>query len=66
MNLALHVLSHSYMVQTIYLDELGNIRDLPLITSLAVLPTVPLKKAPAEARDIIACAKASNMRRSLS
>jgi predicted transposase YdaD len=30
---------------------------LPLTTSLAVLPTVPPKKAPAEARDIIARAK---------
>jgi predicted transposase YdaD len=33
---------------------MGNIRDLPLTTSLAVLPTVPPKKAPAEARDILA------------
>jgi predicted transposase/invertase (TIGR01784 family) len=47
----------SEQVQIIYLDELGNIRDLPLITSLAVLPTVPPKKAPAEARDILARAK---------
>jgi predicted transposase YdaD len=39
------------------LDELGNIRDLPLLRSLAVLPTVPPKKAPAEARDILARAK---------
>jgi predicted transposase/invertase (TIGR01784 family) len=44
----------SDQVQVIYLDELGNIRDLPLTTSLAVLPTVPPKKAPAEARDILA------------
>ena len=50
-------LLESEQVQIIYLDELGNIRDLPLITSLAVLPTVPPKKAPAEARDIIARAK---------
>jgi predicted transposase/invertase (TIGR01784 family) len=47
----------SDQVQIIYLDELGNIRDLPLITSLAVLPTVPPKKAPAEARDILVRAK---------
>jgi predicted transposase/invertase (TIGR01784 family) len=47
----------SDQVQIIYLDELGNIRDLPLIMSLAVLPTVPPKKAPAEARDILARAK---------
>jgi predicted transposase/invertase (TIGR01784 family) len=47
----------SAQVQVIYLDELGNIRDLPLIVSLAVLPTVPPKKAPAEARDILARAK---------
>jgi predicted transposase/invertase (TIGR01784 family) len=47
----------SEQVQIIYLDELGNIRDLPLIMSLAVLPTVPPKKAPAEARDILARAK---------
>jgi predicted transposase YdaD len=40
-----------------YLDELGNIRDLPLLISLAVLPTVPPKKAPAEARDILARAR---------
>jgi predicted transposase YdaD len=39
------------------LDELGNIRDLPLLISLAVLPTVPPKKAPAEARDILARAR---------
>jgi predicted transposase YdaD len=44
-------------VQIVYLDELGNIRDLPLMVSLAVLPTVPPKKAPAEARDILARAK---------
>jgi predicted transposase/invertase (TIGR01784 family) len=50
-------LLQSDQVQIIYLDELGNIRDLPLITSLAVLPTVPSKKAPAEARDILARAK---------
>jgi predicted transposase/invertase (TIGR01784 family) len=50
-------LLESDQVQIIYLDELGNIRDLPLTTSLAVLPTVPPKKAPAEARDIIARAK---------
>jgi predicted transposase YdaD len=50
-------LLESEQVQIIYLDELGNIRDLPLITSLAVLPTVPPKKAPAEARDILARAK---------
>jgi predicted transposase/invertase (TIGR01784 family) len=50
-------LLQSDQVQVIYLDELGNIRDLPLITSLAVLPTVPPKKAPAEARDILARAK---------
>jgi predicted transposase/invertase (TIGR01784 family) len=50
-------LLESDQVQTIYLDELGNIRDLPLITSLAVLPTVPPKKAPSEARDILARAK---------
>jgi predicted transposase/invertase (TIGR01784 family) len=50
-------LLESDQVQIIYLDELGNIRDLPLITSLAVLPTVPPKKAPAEARDILARAK---------
>jgi predicted transposase/invertase (TIGR01784 family) len=47
----------SDQVQIIYLDELGNIRDLPLTTSLAVLPTVPPKKAPAEARDILARAR---------
>jgi predicted transposase/invertase (TIGR01784 family) len=47
----------SDQVQVIYLDELGNIRDLPLVVSLAVLPTVPPKKAPAEARDILARAK---------
>lgn len=50
-------LLESDQVQIIYLDELGNIRDLPLITSLAVLPTVPPKKAPAEARDILARAR---------
>jgi predicted transposase/invertase (TIGR01784 family) len=50
-------LLESDQVQIIYLDELGNIRDLPLTTSLAVLPTVPPKKAPAEARDILARAK---------
>jgi predicted transposase/invertase (TIGR01784 family) len=50
-------LLESDQVQIIYLDELGNIRDLPLTTSLAVLPTVPPQKAPAEARDIIARAK---------
>jgi predicted transposase YdaD len=50
-------LLNSDQVQVIYLDELGNIRDLPLIVSLAVLPTVPPKKAPAEARDILARAK---------
>jgi predicted transposase/invertase (TIGR01784 family) len=50
-------LLESDQVQIIYLDELGNIRDLPLITSLAVLPTVPPKKAPAEARDILSRAK---------
>jgi predicted transposase/invertase (TIGR01784 family) len=50
-------LLESEQVQIIYLDELGNIRDLPLIMSLAVLPTVPPKKAPAEARDILARAK---------
>jgi predicted transposase/invertase (TIGR01784 family) len=50
-------LLESDQVQVIYLDELGNIRDLPLIMSLAVLPTVPPKKAPAEARDILARAK---------
>jgi predicted transposase/invertase (TIGR01784 family) len=50
-------LLNSDQVQIIYLDELGNIRDLPLIMSLAVLPTVPPKKAPAEARDILARAK---------
>jgi predicted transposase YdaD len=47
----------SEQVQIVYLDELGNIRDLPLMVSLAVLPTVPPKKAPAEARDILARAK---------
>jgi predicted transposase/invertase (TIGR01784 family) len=47
----------SDQVQVIYLDEVGNIRDLPLKMSLAVLPTVPPKKAPAEARDILARAK---------
>jgi predicted transposase YdaD len=50
-------LLESDQVQVIYLDELGNIRDLPLVTSLAVLTTVPPKKAPAEARDILARAK---------
>jgi predicted transposase YdaD len=35
----------------------GDIRDLPLLISLAVLPTVPPKKAPAEARDILARAR---------
>jgi predicted transposase/invertase (TIGR01784 family) len=50
-------LLESDQVQVIYLDEVGNIRDLPLIMSLAVLPTVPPKKAPAEARDILARAK---------
>jgi predicted transposase/invertase (TIGR01784 family) len=50
-------LLESDQVQIVYLDELGNIRDLPLIMSLAVLPTVPPKKAPAEARDILARAK---------
>jgi predicted transposase/invertase (TIGR01784 family) len=50
-------LLESDQVQIVYLDELGNIRDLPLIVSLAVLPTVPPKKAPAEARDILARAK---------
>jgi predicted transposase/invertase (TIGR01784 family) len=50
-------LLNSDQVQIIYLDELGNIRDLPLIVSLAVLPTVPPQKAPAEARDILARAK---------
>jgi predicted transposase/invertase (TIGR01784 family) len=50
-------LLESEQVQIIYLDELGNIRDLPLIMSLAVLPTVPPEKAPAEARDILARAK---------
>jgi predicted transposase/invertase (TIGR01784 family) len=50
-------LLNSDQVQIIYLDELGNIRDLPLIVSLAVLPTVPPNKAPAEARDILARAK---------
>lgn len=50
-------LLESEQVKIIYLDELGNIRDLPLIVSLAVLATVPPKKAPAEARDIIARAK---------
>jgi predicted transposase YdaD len=51
-------LLESDQVQIIYLDGLGNIRDLPLLISLAVLPTVPPKKAPAEARDILARAKA--------
>jgi predicted transposase YdaD len=32
-------LLESEQVQIIYLNELGNIRDLPLITSLAVLRT---------------------------
>jgi predicted transposase/invertase (TIGR01784 family) len=50
-------LLQSDQVQVIYLDEMGNIRDLPLTTSLAVLPTVPPKKAPAEARDILARAR---------
>jgi predicted transposase/invertase (TIGR01784 family) len=50
-------LLESEQVQIIYLDELGNIRDLPLLISLAVLPTVPPEKAPAEARDILARAK---------
>jgi predicted transposase/invertase (TIGR01784 family) len=50
-------LLESNQVQIIYLDELGNIRDLPLLISLAVLPTVPPKKAPAEARDILARAR---------
>jgi predicted transposase/invertase (TIGR01784 family) len=50
-------LLESDQVQIIYLDELGNIRDLPLTTSLAVLPTVPPKKAPEEARDILARAR---------
>jgi predicted transposase/invertase (TIGR01784 family) len=50
-------LLNSDQVQIIYLDELGNIRDLPLIVSLAVLTTVPPNKAPAEARDILARAK---------
>jgi predicted transposase/invertase (TIGR01784 family) len=50
-------LLNSDQVQIIYLDEFGNIRDLPLIVSLAVLPTVPPNKAPAEARDILARAK---------
>jgi predicted transposase YdaD len=50
-------LLESDQVQIIYLDELGNIRDLPLIVSLAVLTTVPPNKAPAEARDIIARAR---------
>jgi predicted transposase/invertase (TIGR01784 family) len=50
-------LLESEQVQIIYLDELGNIRDLPLIMSLVVLPTVPPKKAAAEARDILARAK---------
>jgi predicted transposase/invertase (TIGR01784 family) len=50
-------LLESDQVQIIYLDELGNIRDLPLLISLAVLPTVPPKKAPAEARDILARAR---------
>jgi predicted transposase/invertase (TIGR01784 family) len=50
-------LLESDQVQIIYLDELGNIRDLPLIMSLAVLPTVPPNKAPAEARDILARAR---------
>ncbi len=50
-------LLESDQVKIIYLDELGNIRDLPLTTALAVLPTVPPKKAPAEARDILARAR---------
>jgi predicted transposase YdaD len=50
-------LLESDQVQIIYLDKLGNIRDLPLITFLAVLPTVTPKKAPSEARDILARAK---------
>jgi predicted transposase/invertase (TIGR01784 family) len=50
-------LLESDQVQIIYLDELGNIRDLPLIVSLAVLTTVPPNKAPAEARDILARAR---------
>jgi predicted transposase/invertase (TIGR01784 family) len=50
-------LLNSDQVQVIYLDEFGNIRDLPLIVSLAVLPTVPPKKAPAEARDILTRAR---------
>jgi predicted transposase/invertase (TIGR01784 family) len=50
-------LLESEQVQIVYLDELGNIRDLPLMVSLAVLPTVSPKKAPAEARDILARAK---------
>jgi predicted transposase/invertase (TIGR01784 family) len=47
----------SDQVQVIYLNELGNIRDLPLVTALAVLPTVLPKKAPEEARNILARAK---------
>jgi predicted transposase YdaD len=50
-------LLESDQVQIIYLDELGNIRDLPLLISLAVLPTVPPEKAPAEARDILTRAR---------
>jgi predicted transposase/invertase (TIGR01784 family) len=51
------VLLGSEQVQIIYLDELGNIRDLPLLTSLAVLTTLSPKNAPAEARNILARAQ---------
>lgn len=43
----------SNQVQVIYLDELGNIRDLPLIMSLAVLTIISPEEAPAEARNIL-------------
>jgi len=49
----------TYLVQTfcltrIYLDELGNIRQLPLWVALMVLTTVDEEQAPQEARSLLA------------
>ena len=40
-------------VNRIYLDELGNIRELPVWVALMLLTTVPEKQAPEEARYLL-------------
>jgi predicted transposase/invertase (TIGR01784 family) len=44
---------NSPQVRRVYLDELGNIRDLPLWVALMVLTTVNEEQAPEEARYLI-------------